>query len=64
MNAVALYFRLIRVAMQARLQYRADFLTGIAGVIVLNVVNVALISILLSRFRHLNGWTLWEMVFL
>ena len=64
MNAVALYFRLIRVAMQARLQYRADFLTGIAGVIVLNVVNVALISILLSRFRHLNGWTFWEMVFL
>ncbi|HEX5943712.1 MAG TPA: ABC-2 family transporter protein, partial [Anaerolineales bacterium] len=64
MNPVALYFRLIRVAMQSRLQYRADFFTGIIGVIVLNIVNVGLISILLSRFRHLNGWTLWEMVFL
>lgn len=64
MNPVALYFRLIRVAMQARLQYRADFLTGIMGVIVLNVVNLSLIGILVSRFRHLNGWTLWEMVFL
>lgn len=64
MNAVALYFRLVRVAMQARLQYRADFLTGIIGVIVLNAVNLGLIGILVSRFRHLNGWTLWEMVFL
>src|SRR5512145_3040765 len=64
MNALALYFRLVRVAMQSRLQYRADFLTGIIGVIVLNVVNLGLIGILVSRFRHLNGWTLWEMVFL
>src|SRR4026207_2191310 len=64
MNALALYFRLIRVAMQARLQYRVDFFTGIIGVIVLNVVNLGLIGILVSRFRHLNGWTLWEMVFL
>jgi ABC-2 type transport system permease protein len=64
MNAVALYFRLVRVAMQARLQYRADFFTGMIGVIVLNVVNLGLIGILVSRFRHLNGWSLWEMVFL
>ena len=64
MNAVTLYFRLIRVAVQSRLQYRADFLTGIIGVIVMNAVTVSLIGILVSRFRHLNGWTLWEMVFL
>ena len=64
MNAVVLYFKMVRVAMQSRLQYRADFLTGIIGVIVLNVVNLGLIGILISRFRHLNGWTLWEMVFL
>ena len=37
MNPVMLYFRLIRVALQSRLQYRADFLTGIIGVMVLNV---------------------------
>ena len=64
MSAVALYLRLIRVAWQSRLQYRADFLTGVMGVIVLNLVNVSLIGILVSRFRHLNGWSLWEMVFL
>ena len=64
MNALTLYFRLIRVAWQARLQYRADFITGVIGVIVLNLVNVSLIGILVSRFQHLNGWSLWEMVFL
>jgi ABC-2 type transport system permease protein len=64
LDPIPLYFRLIRVAVQARLQYRADFLTGVAGVILLNLVNLGLIGIMVSRFRHLNGWTLWEMVFL
>ena len=57
MDPIPLYFRLVRVAVQARLQYRADFFTGVVGVIVLNVVNLSLIGILVSRFRHLNGWT-------
>lgn len=64
MNAVALYFRLVRVAIQARMQYRADFLTGMIGVIVMNVTTVTLIGIMVSRFQHLNGWLLWEVVFL
>jgi ABC-2 type transport system permease protein len=64
MDGMTLYFRLIRLALQARLQYRADFLTGIIGVIVMNAVTVSLIGIMVSRFRHLNGWTMWQMVFL
>lgn len=64
MDGMALYFRLVRLAFQARMQYRADFLTGILGVIVMNTVTVTLIGILVTRFRHLNGWTLWQMVFL
>ena len=64
MDGMALYFRLVRLAFQARMQYRADFLTGILGVIVMNAVTVTLISIMVSRFSHLNGWTMWEMVFL
>jgi ABC-2 type transport system permease protein len=63
-DGVALYFKLVRLAVQARMQYRADFLAGIIGVIVLNTVTVSLISIMVSRFRNLNGWTMWEMVFL
>ncbi|MBI5294631.1 MAG: ABC-2 family transporter protein [Chloroflexi bacterium] len=64
MDSLRLYFKLIRIAFQARMQYRADFFTGIIGVITLNVVNLGLIGILVSRFNNLNGWTLWEMVFL
>ena len=64
MDGMALYFKLVRLAFQARMQYRADFLTGILGVIVMNSVTVTLISIMVSRFSHLNGWTMWEMVFL
>lgn len=64
MNALTLYFRLIRIAIQARMQYRADFFTGLIGVIVMNVTTVTLIGILVSRFSHLNGWSLWEVVFL
>src|SRR3972149_6264772 len=63
MEALRLYLKLIRISMQARMQYRADFITGMIGVIVLNVVNLGLIGILVSRFTHLNGWTIWEMVF-
>ena len=64
MNPISLYLRLVRIAIKARMQYRADFVTGILGVIVMNVVNISLIGILVSRFADLNGWTIWEVVFL
>lgn len=64
MEALRLYLKLIRISMQSRMQYRADFITGIMGVIVLNAVNLGLIGILINRFVHLNGWTIWELVFL
>lgn len=64
MDGLTLYFRLIRLAVQARMQYRADFWAGVIGVIVMNAVTVSLISIMVSRFKNLNGWTMWEMVFL
>ena len=64
MEALRLYFKLVRISMQSRLQYRADFIIGILNVIALNAVNLGLISILVSRFVHLNGWRVWELVFL
>jgi ABC-2 type transport system permease protein len=64
MNGFQLYFRLIQISLLARMQYRANFLVGILGLIVWNVVNLGLIGILVTRFTSLNNWTLWEMVFL
>ena len=64
MNPVALYLRLVRIALKSRLQYRADFVTGVIGVLVMNIVTLGLIGILVTRFSDLNGWTVWEVVFL
>src|SRR5215510_16009071 len=64
MNGFQLYFRLIQISLVARMQYRANFIVGILGLIVWNVVNLGLISVLVTRFTNLNHWTIWELVFL
>jgi len=64
MNGFQLYFRLIQISLLSRMQYRANFLAGILGLIVWNVINLGLIGVLVSRFTSLNNWTLWELVFL
>ena len=46
------------------MQYRANFIAGLLGVIVWNIVNLGLMSILITRFTSLKDWTLWELVFL
>jgi len=46
------------------MQYRADFLFGVVGVLVLNFVNLSLIWIMVARFRALAGWQYWEIVML
>ncbi len=64
MENIRLYFKLIRICMQGKMQYRADFLSGIVSVLVLNAVNLALIGIMVNRFVSLNGWAIWDLVFL
>jgi ABC-2 type transport system permease protein len=64
MNGFQLYFRLIQISLVGRLQYRANFIVGILGLIVWNAVNLGLIGVLVTRFTSLNSWTLWELVFL
>jgi ABC-2 type transport system permease protein len=64
MNRVELYFRLIKISLLSHLQYRANFIVGLLGLIVWNVVNLGLIGILLTQFTSLKNWTLWELVFL
>ena len=59
-----LYLRLLRIAIHSRMQYRADFITGVLGIILMNVSVLSLIGILVSRFKNLGGWTLWQVVFL
>jgi len=64
MHGIQLYFRLIQISLLSRMQYRANFTAGILGLIVWNVINLGLISIMVTQFTSLNNWTLWELVFL
>ena len=63
-EALRLYIRLVRLSMQARLQYRADFIMGILNVVALNAINLGLIGIIVYRFVDMNGWIIWELFFL
>lgn len=64
MDTLRMYLKLLQVSMKSRMQYRADFITGIISVLLLNAANLALISVIIHRFNHLNGWNIWEMIFL
>jgi ABC-2 type transport system permease protein len=46
------------------MQYRANFIAGILGMIFWNGINLGLIGILVTQFKSLKDWTLWELVFL
>jgi ABC-2 type transport system permease protein len=64
MNGFQLYLRLIQISLLSRMQYRANFIVSLLGLIVWNVVNLSLIGILITQFTSLKDWTLWELVFL
>jgi ABC-2 type transport system permease protein len=63
-HALRLYFKFIGIAIRSRMQYRSDFLIGMISVVVLNVVNLSVIWVMVSRFRVLAGWQFWEIVML
>lgn len=64
MESLRLYGKFVAIAIRSRMQYRSDFLTGIVGVIMLSAVNLSLVSILVGRFKSLQGWGLWEIAML
>jgi ABC-2 type transport system permease protein len=64
MESLRLYFKFIGVAIRSRMEYRSDFLVGMVSIIVLNVVNLSLIWVMVSRFRVLGEWQYWEIVML
>lgn len=64
METLRMYFKLLGIALKSMMQFRADFLIGVVGVIGWNVVNLLAISVILGRFYALAGWSIWEIVFL
>ena len=59
-----MYFKLLQIALKALIQFRADFLIGVTGVIGMNSANLLAIGVILGRFNNLAGWSIWEIVFL
>ncbi len=64
METLRMYFKLIGISFQGRMQFRTDFFVGMISVVVLNIFSLATIGVVLSRFQSLAGWTIWEIVFL
>jgi signal transduction histidine kinase len=64
MEALRLYRRFVGIAIRSRMEYRSDFIVGFLSVISLNVVNLSIIWVLVSRFRVMAGWSFWEIVML
>jgi ABC-2 type transport system permease protein len=63
-EALRLYRRFVGIAIRSRMEYRSDFVVGFLSVISLNVVNLSIIWVLVSRFRVMAGWSFWEIVML
>ena len=61
---IRLYFKFVGIAIRSRMQYRSDFIFGVLGVLILNLVNLSLIYIMVARFKALAGWEYWEIVML
>lgn len=59
-----IYKAYLRINWLVNLEYRLNVLMGLAGVATLNLVDIALIGFVLSRFEAIGGWSFWEIVFL
>jgi ABC-2 type transport system permease protein len=61
---IRLYGQFLRIAILGKIQYKADFLVGMISILVLNAVNISLIGILVYNFTTINGWGIWDLMFL
>jgi ABC-2 type transport system permease protein len=59
-----LYRRLISGNMRSQMQYRVSFVADLVGNFLITLLDLAMVGILLTRFRAIGGWTLGEVLFL
>lgn len=64
MYTFQIFLKLVRTSMASKIQYRADFIGGLAGIVVLNAANLLVITVLVYQFHTLKGWTVWQLIFL
>jgi ABC-2 type transport system permease protein len=59
-----LYRRLISANLRSQMQYRVSFVADLIGNFLITILDLAMVGILLTRFRAIGGWTLGEVLFL
>lgn len=64
LQEIAIYGKLATMALKGKMQYRMDFFAGLAGVFILNGMNIASLGVLTYRFETLGGWDMGELLFL
>ncbi|GIP33819.1 ABC transporter permease [Paenibacillus sp. J2TS4] len=64
MSMLKLYGILIRASIRSRMQYKFNFIFSSVMAAFINIVEFLLIAILLSKFGHIKGWSLYEVGYL
>jgi len=64
LDALDVYFRLIRTQIRSQLAYRASFLLDTLAVMLTTGASFASLALILGRFEGIAGWKLGEVAFL
>jgi ABC-2 type transport system permease protein len=59
-----LYRSLISANLRSQMQYRVSFVADLIGNFLITLLDLAMVGILLTRFRGIGGWSLGEVLFL
>ncbi len=59
-----IYRKILIQDLKSKMSYRADFVISNIGMIVSNLVGFVTFHILFQNFPSINGWTMYEMLFL
>lgn len=63
-HLLRLYLRFARVHIKSRMEYKLSFISLVASVVVMYLVNLLLIWVMLHRFGDINDWNFAQVAFL
>ena len=61
---MSIYAKVLVQDLKSKMSYRADFIISNIGMIISNLVGFVTFYILFSNFPSINGWTMYEMLFM
>jgi len=64
MSYIPLYLEFIKIRLKRMVEYRGAFLSGAAAQFIMYGTTFALIWIMIDKFKNLNGWSSYEILFL